>query len=451
MGLGQRACGRNRHLARLDIRKDGHYQSAMEMLSGKLPAAPESRFTALTTPDGLEQTARSPGQRPVAVQYCATFLRPEMLHISRQITSLQNWRPVVLCQKREEAARFPFDPSSLVVFKKPATHGLRRIWVRQILRRPVMIYRSEARRIAAEIERSGGRLLHIYFGNIAVHLLPFLRRAQVPVIVSFHGADAGVDMDRPAYRKPVQEMLGLAKLVLVRSKALAKRVETLGCPPEKIRINRTGIPLDGFRFRQRTAPEDGAWRFFQACRLIPKKGLLTSLRAFAKFSKKHPRSTFVIAGEGPMIEELWVLAGQLGISEQVHFAGFLAHDALLELLSTAHAFLHPSETGPDGNQEGVPNSLLEAMSTGLPILATRHGGIPEAVTDGESGLLVHERDSDGLAAAMDKLASDPSLYRSLSVGAARAVAVGFEQKQQIESLERCYAEAAGLGNLLTKP
>jgi len=380
--------------------------------------------------------------RPVAVQYCATFLRPEMRHIYRQITALSGWRPVVLCQKREEDGRFPFDAGSLSVLKKPATHGLRRILVKQILRRPVMIYRSEADRIAAEIGRFGGRLLHIYFGNIAVHLLPFLRLERVPVIVSFHGADAGVDMDRPAYREPVREMLGLTKLVLVRSKALADRVIALGCPPEKIRINRTGIPLEGFPFRQRTAPTDGAWRFLQACRLIPKKGLPISLRAFAKFAKTHPRATFLVAGDGPMLEALRALAARLGISEQVHFTGFLAHDALLDCFSSAHVFLHPSETGSDGNQEGVPNSLLEAMSTGLPVLATLHGGIPEVVTDGESGFLVNERDAGGLSTAMEKLASDPSLYSSLSAGAARAVAGGFEQKKQIASLERCYAEAA---------
>ena len=385
---------------------------------------------------------------PVAVQYCATFLRPEMLHIYRQITSLSAWRPVVLCQKREEAGRFPFDAGSLAILKKPTTHGLRRILVKQILRRPVMIYRSEADRIAAEIERFGGRLLHIYFGNIAVNLLPFLRQARVPVIVSFHGADAGVDMDRPAYREPVREMFGLAKLVLARSKALADRIEALGCPPEKIRLNRTGIPLEGFQFRQRIAPADGAWRFFQACRLIAKKGIPISLRAFAEFAKSHPRSTFVIAGEGPMLEELRAIAGQLGISEKVHFTGFLSHDALLELLSAAHIFLHPSETSPDGNQEGVPNSLLEAMSTGLPVLATLHGGIPEAVTDGESGFLVRERDAEGLYASMEKLTSDPALYESISAGAAKAVAGGFEQKAQILSLERCYDEAA---NLLAKP
>jgi len=384
-----------------------------------------------------------PDARPVAVQYCATFLRPEMLHIYRQITSLRAWRPVVFCQKREGADRFPFDAANLAILPKPPMRGLRRIWVRQILRRPLMVHRAGAARIAAEIERFHGRLLHIYFGNIGVHLLPFLRIARVPVIVSFHGADAGVDMQRPAFLHAMREMLDRADLVLARSQALADCLAALGCPREKLRINRTGIPLERFGFRQRTAPTDGAWRFFQACRLIPKKGIQTSLHAFARFAKSHPRSTFVLAGEGPMLEEMRQLAAQLGIAGQVHFAGFLNHESLLECLATAHIFLHPSETGPDGNQEGVPNSLLEAMSTGLPVLATRHGGIPEAVTEGTDGFLVEERDAEGLAHAMEALASDPARYAAMGMAASRAVAKKFEQSRQIAALEACYSEAAG--------
>ena len=82
----------------------------------------------------------TPESKPVAVQYCATFLKPEMLHVYRQITGLRRWQAAVLCQKREEEAHFPFEP--VVRLPKPASHALRRLWVKQILRRPVQIYRS---------------------------------------------------------------------------------------------------------------------------------------------------------------------------------------------------------------------------------------------------------------------------------------------------------------------
>ena len=378
--------------------------------------------------------------RPVAVQYCATFLRPEMLHIYRQITGLRTWRPVVICQKREEAARFPFE-GEVIRLPKPLTHPLRRIVVRQLLRRPVMIYRSEARRIARAIRRAGGQVLHVYFGHIAVHLLPLLREPPVPVIVSFHGADAMVDLDKPAYREAAAEVLRRARLVLVRSQSLAERLLAVGCPHENIRIHRTGIPLADFPYRPRPFPEDGAWRFFQACRLIPKKGLHTTLRAFARFAQCHPRAELVIAGEGPMLAELEAFAAELGVRERVCFAGFLSQQEMRAEFDAAHAFVHPSELGTDGNQEGVPNALLEAMSTGLPALATHHGGIPEAVDSGVSGFLVEERNHEALGRAMLELAADPARYAAMGLAASQAVAERFEQSRQIAVLEGCYREA----------
>ena len=365
-----------------------------------------------------------------------------MLHIYRQITGLRQWRPVVICQKREEEKRFPFD--AVIRIPKPMTHPLRRFWVKQVCSRPVTIYRSEARRLSAVIRAVHGRVLHVYFGHIAVHLLPLLRKPPVPVVVSFHGADAMVDMNKPAYLDATEEMLGLARLVLVRSESLAERIVALGCPREKVRIHRTGIPLDRFHFVRRHPPEDGAWRFFQACRLIAKKGLHTSLRAFAKFAQTFPRSQFTIAGDGPLLDELASLAGQLGVGDRVIFTGFLSQPALREQLYSSHIFLHPSELGPDGNQEGVPNSMLEAMSTGTPVVATFHGGIPEAVDNGLSGILIREGDSEGMAKAMVEIVSNSKRYSEMGVAAAAAVAARFEQQNQVKVLEACYAEASGL-------
>jgi len=364
-----------------------------------------------------------------------------MLHVYRQITGLRQWHAVVFCQKREEATRFPFAEANIVRIPKPLTHPLRRIWVKQILHRPVMIYRSEARRIAREIYRVNGQVMHVYFGHIAVHLLPLLRQTPVPIIVSFHGADAMVDMDKAAYHLATIEVFQRARLILVRSQSLAEQLLRVGCPPEKIRLHRTGIPLDRFEFVPRAFPSSGAWRFFQACRLIPKKGLHTTLRAFALFAECYPKAELVIAGEGPMLEELKTFAAELGVRDRVTFPGFLSQEALRREYYAAHAFVHPSELGMDGNQEGVPNSMLEAMSTGLPVLATHHGGIPEAVDTGVSGFLVSERDHEALGRAMLDLAADPVRYATMGQAASEAVAERFEQKRQIAVLEDCYREA----------
>ena len=376
---------------------------------------------------------------PIAAQYVVTFLKPEMLHIYRQITALRAFRPVVLCQKRENARAFPFE--NLRVLPKPWTHPLRRLWQKQLLGRPITIYRSEARRILDALHEARAAVLHIYFGHIGVHLLPLLEICPLPVVVSFHGADAQVHLDRPAHLAPTRRMLEKAALLLVRSESIAQRLIALGAKPEKIRIHRTGIRLDEIPFHQRSAPSGGAWHCVQACRQIPKKGLATSLRAFAEFACVHPNATFTIAGEGPQIAELQTLASSLHLADRVRFAGFLSQKKLRALFAESHLFLHPSELASDGNQEGVPNSMLEAMASGLPVLATMHGGIPEAVEHGVSGLLTPERDDAALAQSLLTLASDPARYTAMSAAARDRVSAAFDLAAQTAALEGFYREA----------
>ncbi|PYI75699.1 MAG: colanic acid biosynthesis glycosyltransferase WcaL, partial [Verrucomicrobia bacterium] len=108
------------------------------------------------------------------------------------------------------------------------------------------------------------QLLHIYFGQIASLLHPLIRQWRKPTIVSFHGADVVVDMQKPSYRKATEEMLTLVKRVLVRSESLKRAVIELGCASQKIEIQRTGIPLNDFAFRGRNAPDRGEWQLLQA-------------------------------------------------------------------------------------------------------------------------------------------------------------------------------------------
>jgi len=220
----------------------------------------------------------------------------------------------------------------------------------------------------------------------------------------------------------------------------------LGCPREKLRLQRTGIPLEEWQFLPRTEPRDHGWRILQSCRLIAKKGVDLTLRAFAEVLQSHPRAELVIAGSGPLQDELESLAGGLGIASRVRFAGFLTQSQLREEMYHARLFVHPSRTSADGNREGVPNSMLEAMASGAPVVATRHGGIPEAVTDGQGGLLVPENDANALAAAMLRVMSDDGLARSLAGGGRHAIEEKFDRfVANIKSLEACYLNLIAAG------
>ena len=236
-------------------------------------------------------------------------------------------------------------------------------------------------------------------------------------------------------------MLDAVRLVLVRSESLREALVRLGCSPAKIRIQRTGIPLDDFAFQTRSWPTDGTWKFLQACRLISKKGLQTSLRAFAHFAREFPRAHFTIAGEGPLLPDLQKSAADLRIADRVTFTGFVTQPELRELFYRSHIFLHPSETAADGNQEGVPNSMLEAMATGLPVFATTHGGIPEAIDHSVSGILVAERDADALAHALLTAAADLEMLSRIAKRGADSVAEKFERRAQVAQLEQHYFDA----------
>jgi colanic acid/amylovoran biosynthesis glycosyltransferase len=365
-----------------------------------------------------------------------------MLHIYRQVTALRGVRTFVMTKAVQNTERFPFHDIELI--PEPHMNIFRHGWLKFAERKPPIVYRGEYQMLSDLLDRRGADLMHIYFGHTGVHLLPFIQCWDKPCVVSFHGADV-VLKGNGDYARKMKRVLQTVPLVLARSQSLAKKVAELGCPPDRIRISRTGIPLADFPFVRRELPADDRWIFLQACRLIPKKGIATTLRAFTIFQNEHPNAELIIAGKGPLQPQLAALADTLGIGHKVHFPGFLRQPELMQLYERAHIFVHPSELCPDQNQEGIPNSILEAMSTGLPVLATRHGGIPEAVEDGRSGYLVNERDHLALAAAMKHITNSAHSFREMGALASEAVAQNFEQAHQIRQLESHYLEAIHLG------
>jgi colanic acid/amylovoran biosynthesis glycosyltransferase len=362
-----------------------------------------------------------------------------MLHIYRQIIGLKRCIPVVIAQKREQTERYAF--ASVQIVPKPATHFLRRFWFRQLRDAPWQISGTELRALLDVLSKTDARLLHIYFGQIAVHLLPLIRVWKNPSIVSFHGADVTVDMNKPAYREATRQMLDAVTRVLVRSESLRRAVVDLGCDPKKIEVQRTGIPLEEFPFRERNFPprsSEGEWRFVQAGRLIEKKGLPVTLGAFANFLRQYPNATLTIAGEGPLWTQLQDLARELKIDQRVAFTGFISQEQLRDIYYASHIFLHPSQTGHDGNQEGIPNAMLEAMASGLPVFATQHGGIPEAIENGVNGVLVPEHDHEELARTLLNATQDPGFLSRIARSGAEVVRKNFDLRVQAQRLEDIY-------------
>lgn len=363
-----------------------------------------------------------------------------MQHIYRQTHGLKRFRAGIMTWNRENEEAFPFKAKFVFRLPKHPWRGLRRLLYRYIYRRPLVLSRAETIHALTVFYAMEAKLLHVYFGNIAMRVLPLIKALPQPVVVSFHGADATVNLEHPAWRAAMQEVLQLADRVLTRSESISQHLIKLGCPPEKIRLQRTNLPIFDWPYLPRAIPADGQWRLLQSGRLVEKKGFATTLRAFATIRQAWPLARLDIIGDGPELGSLEKLAKELDVASSVKFHGFLPQMLLREELYRSHLYFHPSETGRDGNEEGVPNALLEAMATGQPVFATRHGGIPEAIRDGEEGMLVDEQDHQGLAHAALAVMANGERYTSLAEKGRAAVEGKFDRNTQLTLLENVYEE-----------
>ncbi|GAB4179824.1 MAG: hypothetical protein Fur0032_20600 [Terrimicrobiaceae bacterium] len=362
-----------------------------------------------------------------------TYLEPEMLHIHRHVLGLADWSPVVVTQKIK--GHWP-GPSPHIV-PRSCWREVGRLAERLGLG-PWQLTRKEC--LAIDKATRDCRLLHIFFGNSAIHELGLLGLSGRPAVISFHGSDVTGAMLAPSFLNARRRMFREAALIACRSNDLATRVRELGCPPEKIRLLRTVLsflPPSSLW----SPPRDGKWRLLQAGRMVPKKGGRTLLRAFQIFHQSFPDAHLTMAGEGPLKEELSRLAGELGIAHAVDFPGFMDQPSLQSAFASCHIYLHPSQT-VDGDSEGIPNALLEAMAASRPCVASRHGGIPEAIEDGVHGRLVPEGDPLQLARAITELARHPELAREMGVRARERVNAEFSPAAWQRGVSALYKEAA---------
>ncbi|MBK8161335.1 MAG: glycosyltransferase [Rhodospirillaceae bacterium] len=165
-------------------------------------------------------------------------------------------------------------------------------------------------------------------------------------------------------------------------------------------------------------------------RFVEKKGYSYSLRALALLRARRPDLSFMlnIVGDGPLRSEIEAEVSALDLHDVVHFHGSLAHSDALALLDKAAIFILPSITSKSGDMEGIPVSLMEAMARSVPVISTRHSGIPELVEDGISGLLTPERDVPALAAAVERLIDQQQLRAEYGHAGRRKVVAQFNRR-----------------------
>ena len=213
-----------------------------------------------------------------------------------------------------------------------------------------------------------------------------------------------------------------------------------GAPADRVEPLHLGAPIDRYPFAPK--PLGTPLRLLSVCRLVEKKGIDVAIKALAMLRERHPEIawTYDIGGDGPLEATLRGLVNEHGLEAHVRFLGPLSHDETLRRIAEADALLAPSVTAADGDQEGIPVTLMEAMALGTVVISSWHSGIPELVTHGQSGLLSDERDEAGLCAKLRGLANGAWDASALVHAARRAVEAGFAEGEQTAAvMDHCAA------------
>jgi phosphatidyl-myo-inositol dimannoside synthase len=251
-------------------------------------------------------------------------------------------------------------------------------------------------------------------------------RPSLPLVVSLHGSDVFVAERTAAARRAAGRVFRRAGAVTACSTDLASRAIALGAPAERLEVVPYGVDVLRFRpapdarasVRAAAGIDTTTPLLFAAGRLVRKKGfeyLIDALRSV------DGRVQLAIAGAGDLDAELRARAAAAGVADRVRFLGDLRQDAVASWLAAADVAVVPSVRDDSGNVDGLPNTVLEALASGTPVVATPAGGIASAIDDGRTGLLVAERDTVALAGAIRALLAEPA--RRAAIGAAARAAV----------------------------
>ncbi|RNB58707.1 colanic acid biosynthesis glycosyltransferase WcaL [Brevibacillus gelatini] len=347
--------------------------------------------------------------------YRRKFLPRSETFIYEQLLGHQRVKPVVLTRQRPfNRKQFPYSP----VYVRKTMAGLTR-W----------------------LKRKKINCLHARFGPAGLELLPYAKKAGLPLITSFHGFDATKRVRQsPRYRRALKRLFRKGKAFTVVSDYMKRRLIRLGCPGGKITLIRSGIDLRKFPMLPPQPVEDGEYRLLSVGRLTEKKGMDTLIKAFVQVHQKHPKAKLIIVGDGEKKKKLRSMIKKYKLGKHVVLKGALPHQAVQRELARCHLFVIACKTAKNGDQEGIPNVLMEAMASGRPVISTYHAGIPELVSHGETGYLVPERAPTKLGRMINHALASAHEWPEMTARARMKVEKNHDIHKQRLKLEELYLQ-----------
>lgn len=276
------------------------------------------------------------------------------------------------------------------------------------------------------------KLIHAHFGNDAIRILPFAKKNNIPLIVTFHGYDATGSLRHQYYKSQLQQLFEYASKIIIVSRHM---MDTLSLHnwKDKVVILPCGIDVDNFSPFEKTT--NNKLLILHSGRLVNKKGVPDLIDVFARLHKENKEIQLRILGDGPQLTLCRQKVDELSLTDAVIFLGSQPLSSVKNELNDADIFVLNSRIDEKGNMEGTPVSLLEAMSMGKAVVSTYHAGIPDVVQNNINGLLVPEKDNDALEKAINFLINNEDQRKKLGVEARSTVVNRYSNKELLPKLK----------------
>lgn len=292
------------------------------------------------------------------------------------------------------------------------------------------------RRLGQRLRREAPDVVLAEYGTMAAEIVAPCKAANVPLVAHFHGFDAH-RTDYLARYDQYRDLFAYASALIVVSRAMEAQLIAIGAPREKVIYNCYGIDVDRFVPGR---PDQAPPHFVAVGRFADKKAPQLTIRAFHKVASVHPEARLTMVGQGKLWAQCERMVRELGLEQHVDLCGVKRPEEIIALLHASRAFVQHSVVTETNDHEGTPLAVLEAMASGVPVVATRHAGIGDVVEHGVRGLLCAEHDIDAMAENMIRLVRDP----------ARARTLGSAGRAYTESAHRVEVQVANLQRILER-
>lgn len=377
---------------------------------------------------------------------------PFIVHALRRPERLQHGSPWALRMNAETRAVYPVAPVSLLVSV---------MWAPFLFR--ARFFAAFANALLGEREHLRARLAGIWHLFVAAHWARALRSDAVShvhsqwihacgtvamygawllgVPFSFTGHAADLFRERCALRDKIRR----ARFIVCISEFHRRFFLEQGARPEQLFIAYCGIDLSWF-YPRAAAPQSACGiRILSSGRLVEKKGFAVLIDACRVLAQEGRSFECVIAGDGPLEAQLRERVERLGLADRVRLTGkALLQEEIVSFMHQGDVYALPCVWAADGDVDGLPQMLMEAMACGLPAVSTRLVGIPDLIREGQTGLLVEPNDAIALAGALARLMDDPALRERFALAGRRWVAERFDLDRSLEPLIQRYRECLGL-------